>query len=133
MSTPVSYFRESIRVMIGDNDPDIKMRDDAQIDAAVRLVVDLGKVTGAETNGYAMNLARTEIAPTLTPATDPKAFAQVIYHAAKQFAVDVTPTAWRTRAFSESIGENRERIFSLLNDIYTLEHGDGCQSADYPE
>src|ERR1035437_756961 len=108
MSTAVSTFREPIRVLIGDNDSHIQFRDNAQIDAAVRAVVNLGKVTGDPTllagaSSYALDSANTGIITSFTPVTDPKAWAQTVYHAAKIFAVDVTPTHWRTRAFSETV------------------------------
>jgi hypothetical protein len=129
----ISTFREPIRVLIGDDDPSIQLRENAQIDAAVRTVVDLGKVTGENDAAYALNAGRTAITPTFTAVSDPKAFAQAVYYAAKLFAVDFTPTTWRTRAFSESVGENKERVYSLLSEIYALENGEGCDSSDYPE
>jgi hypothetical protein len=136
MSILISTFREPVRVLIGDNDPDIQFRDDAQLDAAARAVVNLGKVTGdpALLNGaisYTLDSATTGIIPTFTPVSDPKAWAQVVYHTARLFAVDVTPSHWRTRAFSETIGENKERVFNLLMEIYGLENGTACGASDY--
>jgi hypothetical protein len=133
MSTPISEFREPIRVLIGDNDPDIPFREDAQIDAAVRTVVNLSKVVGDQTtvDNYTMDIAGA-ITPTLTATGDPKAYAQCVYHASRLFVADMQPTAWRTRAFSQVIGENREKIWALLEDLYNLENA-GAESNTYDE
>lgn len=117
--------------MIGDNDPDIQFRENSQIDAAIKLVLNLGKVVGDQTTVDNYTYSGGNTSPDLTSTEDPKAFAQLVYYAARQFIVDISPTSWRTRAFSESIGENREKIWALLEDIWNLENGDGCASSDY--
>ena len=136
MSTAISTFREPIRILIGDCDPDIQFRDNSQLDAAVRMTVNLGQVVGDTTlhpytPSYNMDSAGTGITPSFDPVSDPKAWAQTVFHAAKVFAVDVTPTHWRTRAFSETIGENRERVFNLLMEIYNTDNGDACGGSSY--
>lgn len=135
MATLISTFREPIRVIIDDNDPDIQLREDAQLDAAVRTVVDLGKVTGALAAGttYEVDALRTGITPNLTAAGDPKAFAQVVYHTAKLFLGAQAPTSWRTRAFSETIGRNYEAVWNVLTELWDVESGEGCESSEYPE
>ena len=134
MSTALSSFREPVRVLIGDNDPDIQLREDAQLYAAMRTSLNLGKVVGDQTTvtAYAVDTDVTQVTPTLTAADDPKAYAQLIYYTARWFIVDMTPTAWRTRAFSETVGNNVERIWMILDELWNLESGDGCASAEYP-
>lgn len=132
MATPLSTYREPVRVLIGDNDPDIQLLEDAQLYAAMRTVLDLGKVTGIETSGYAVDTPRTGVTPDLTAVADPKGFAQLVYHTARLFLMNRTPISWRTRAFSETIGNNYEAVWNVIEDLYSLENGDGCVSSDYP-
>lgn len=135
--TLLTTFREPVRVMIADNDADINLVEDAQIDAAMRTVVDLARVTGTPAiapDGYALDAGRLNIVPTLTPVSDPKAFAQLVYWTAKLFTGNLTPhIAWRTRAFSysASTGANFDGIFHLLEAIYNLEQGDMGATTDY--
>lgn len=132
MSTSFSTFREPVRVLIGDNDPDIKFREDAQLDAAMRAVVNLGKVIGEQEDPYAVIEAGTGLTPDLTPASDALAWAQLVWNTAKLFAVDVTPMHWRTRAFSETIGENKERVWNIFLELYNLENGGMVGGSSYP-
>ncbi len=108
MATAISGFREAVRVLIGDNDPDIQLVEDSQLDAAMRLILDLGRVVGDQgaVSNYACDAGRTNVTPDLVAGDDPKAMAQLVYYAAMRFSTDVAPTSWRTRAFSESIGQN---------------------------
>ncbi len=119
-------------MIVGDSDPDIQFREDAQYITAMKLTVNKADVIGDQTEVpyYYLDAGGTNIVPDLTPAADPKAFVQLIYHAAKHFAVDVTPTHWRTRAFSETVGENRERVFSILEEIYNADNS-GVESTPY--
>jgi len=133
VSTPLTSFIEPVRVIIGDNDPDIQIRENSQILAAIKTVIDLGKVSGVQATGYSLTTDRAGITPDLLAVEDPKALAQLVYSTAQLFAVDVAPTAWRTRAFSESIGANPERIMHILDELYRATNGDGCSSLDYPE
>ncbi len=127
----ISSFYEPIRVLIGDNDPDIQLREDSQLAAAVRTVLNLGKVVSAdEATTYAVS-GTTAVTPDLTAASDAVAYAKLVFRAAQLFVTDMTPIAWRTRAFSESIGENREKVFHIMEEIWRLENGDGCASSDY--
>jgi hypothetical protein len=135
MSTLLSTFREPVRVLIGDNDPDIQLREDAQIDAALRTVLNLGKVVGDQTTvtSYLPDTLGTSVTPTLTPALDPKGYAELVYHTARVFIADDRPTSWRTRAFSESVGNNVEKIWLILEELWGINFGDGSQSSDYDD
>lgn len=131
MSTLISTFREPIRVLIDDDDPDIQLRENAQIDAAVRLVVNLGKVVSEDgATAYALD-GTTSITPNLTATGDAHAWARLVWNAAKRFTSAAKPMAWRTRAFSETIGEGREKVFEVLEELWNLENGGGCKSSDY--
>ena len=130
MATALSSFYEPLRVLIGDDDPDIPLRSDAQLAAAMRTVLDLGRVTGA--NGpYATAVSRTEVTPDLVPADDPLAFAQLVYYAARIFVTDSRPEVWRTRAFSQVLGDNREKVLEILLSLHELEGGGMSFSTDY--
>lgn len=133
MATLISTFREHVRVLIGDNDPDIQLVENSQIDAAMRLVLDLGRVVGDQTSAarYACDTARTGVTPDLTSAADPKALAQLIYYAAKRFVSDAAPASWRTRAFSETRGEGIQKVFHLVEELYHLENGEMSGTTDY--
>lgn len=135
MSTPIANFREPIRCLIGDNDPDIQFRENAQIDAAIRTVVDMGKVVGDQTtvDRYSVTSSRDAITPDLSAADDPKAFAQLVLHAAKLFVCDSATSSWRTRAFSESVGANYEQVWIIMEEIRNVEFGQGLVSSAYPE
>jgi len=133
MSTSISTFREPVRVLIGDNDPDIQLRENAQIDAAIRTVVDMGKVTGDQVvvTNYSVTPTRDGITPDLTAADDPKAFSQLVLYTSRLFIADMGPAAWRTRAFSETVGNNYERIWMIIEDLWNLEFGAGMASSEY--
>ena len=65
MSVPLSDFRDSIRSLIGDDDPDFSLVSDSAIDSKVRLVVNSGKVHGyvVDTDGQGISAH-----PATTPA-----------------------------------------------------------------
>ena len=104
---------------MADRDPDVHIYDSDQLNDGITAVVNLGKVPG-----YAISEDGTEITPEFTPSTDSIAYARVIYHTAKLFAVGLTSSSFRTRAFSESFGDSRELISDLLNEVYQLENGE---------
>jgi hypothetical protein len=133
MSTALTNFVTSVRVLIGDNHPDILVRDDTQIIAALATVVNLGKVSGDQTEVpfYTLDTLGTSITPDLTPASDLRAYCQLIYHTAFIFAADVTPTHWHTRAFSETVGRNDDRAFNLMQEIYHTDNPWAAGASDY--
>ncbi len=131
MSTPISNFRWAVRVLIGDDDPDINLIEDAQIDRAMRLQLDVGRVVGDQVTVSAYTFDDPNITPDLTAAADPKAFAQLIYYAAKLFVADVQSQAWRTRAFSETRGDNIQKVFHIVEELYGIENGQMSNSTDY--
>lgn len=131
----ISTFREIVRLLTDDIDPDIKLREDSQIDAAIRGVIDLGRVVGdnplTQTTPYGVTNDRLNVSPDLTAASDPKAFAQLAYRAASLF-ISVQPSQWKTRAFAETLGANTERVMLILQGLYEAENGPMCESGEYP-
>jgi hypothetical protein len=120
MATELSSFHRPLRIILGDLDQDVHIYDDDQLTAAMELVLNLGKVPG-----YAVGDSG-EITPDLTPSSDSdsaKAFALLLFHAAKRFVAALTRSAYRTRAFAESFGESRELVDDILNEVYDLENG----------
>jgi hypothetical protein len=123
MATKIESFRESIRTLLGDNHPTIKNYHQDQLDAAVRLVVRLGKAPGVtlSTDGLSVE-------PTITPfdTQQGKNWARIVLNSAKRFIItDSAAGSFRTRALSESFGERREMVFDILNEVYSLECQEG--------
>ena len=83
----------------------------------MRAVVNLGKVTD-------YTVGDGGITPTLTAATDPTAWAQLVWHTAKMFASGITSSSFTQRSFSERIGEPRELVGMILDEVYRLEDGE---------
>lgn len=132
MSTPISNFREAVRVLTDDNDPDIKLRENAQIDAALRTVLDSGRVINESTGElYTVDATRLLVTPDLVPGDDPDSFVRLTYYAAQMF-VNVRNEAWRTRAFSEISGQNYERIMLLYETLYQINSGGLANASEYP-
>ena len=140
MSTPISNYREMVRVLIDDSDPDIQLREDAQIDAALRGVLDSGRVIGviatidASKSQYSVDATRLLVSPDLTPSVDPLAFVQLTYNAALMFnGGSVLSGAWRTRAFSyvNSNVANADRIMMILSGIYDAQSAGLVAASDY--
>lgn len=131
--TLISDFREMVRVLIDDNDADIQLRENSQIDAALRGVLDCGFVSVSDGNTtYAVNEARTGITPELDPATDPNAFVELTYRAAMMFAPSMGE-AWRTRAFSyiASHWSADQRLMILLQGLYEARAANMIVASDY--
>jgi hypothetical protein len=136
MSTPISNFREMVRVLIDDNDSDFKLREDAQIDGALRGVLDSGFVPVTAVNGtyYAVDATRLLTSPDLVPATDPQAFVELTYRAAMMFVGGGSLSGgWRTRAFSyvSSTGANAELVMNILQGLYDSRSGNLVAGSDY--
>lgn len=117
MATLLSDFIEPVRALLNDNDPNgIYSIESDEILASMRLILNTGKVPGYAVSGV-------NVAPDLL-ATDPKAYALLIYHTAKIFTNAMTRESFNTRAFSESLGEPRELIGAIIDEVYNLENGD---------
>ena len=117
MATNISEFRDIIRLLLQDNDPDIHLYDDFQLDNAVKLKVAQGKVPGYSLEGSAVD-------PDLTMESDGPSYALLSYHAAKCFAVGLSSKSFNTRAFSAKTGKPIELIDDIINEIYFLENGE---------
>lgn len=121
--TPISDFRDFIRAVIGDSHPVIKQFAPEQIDAAVRLTVNLGKAPG-----ITLTTDGAKVTPAVL-AVDPfqaKNWARIVLHSARRFVdINAASSSYRFRAMSESFGESKELIFSLLTEIYEMEYGEG--------
>ena len=123
--TAITSFRRPVRVILGDRDPSVQRYSDQAIDDAVKTVMQLAKPSLA---GFALTPDESGITPDLIAAAgttvDPSKFALVIWHAVKLF---VTPESaaysYRTRAISESFGENKGRVSDVLMEIHNLENG----------
>ena len=137
MSTPINGFREMVRVLIDDNDPDhIYLREDSQIDAALRGVLDSGFVPNTLVNGtaYGVDATRLLVSPDLVPGTDPQAFVELTYRAAMMFVGGGNLAGgWRTRAFAyvSSTGANAELVMNILQGLYDSRSGNLVAASDY--
>jgi len=119
MSNWNEYYRP-MRAILQDQDEDVPTYASHQLAAALRTVVDLGKVTGK--TEYAAG--EDGITPDLTPATDPAAYARLLWHAAKLFVQGLTASAFTTRAFSQRVGHPTELINAVIEEVYHLDNGD---------
>lgn len=131
-SMPIASFRTFIRTLLGDNHPTIKTYEAVQIDDAVRLIINLGQITGVtlSTDGTSLVPALAPLSATQTDTTVAKNWARVVYYAAKRFvAGNPSSYSFRTRALSESFGEQRDMMFELLQDVYELDNGDQCSAS----
>ena len=119
MSNWNEYYRP-LRAILQDQDEDVPTYANNQLADALRTVVDLGKVTGntdyrADADG---------ISPDLSPASDPQAYARLLWHAAKLFIQGLTASSFVTRAFSQRVHEPRELINAVIEEVYNLDNGD---------
>ncbi|HXJ56506.1 MAG TPA: BppU family phage baseplate upper protein [Verrucomicrobiae bacterium] len=122
-STPLASFREPVRLLLGDSDPLVTQYSAAQIDAAVRFVVNRGRA-----EGVTVSSDQQHIEPAVSPSGESQRtnWARIVLYSAKVFAVvDAAGGSFRTRALAESFGERRDAVFSLLNEIYEVEFGHG--------
>lgn len=121
--TLISDFRPFIRTVIGDSHPVIKQFAPEQIDDAVKLTVNLGKAPG-----ISLTTDGTKVTPAVV-VTDPlqsRNWARIVLHSARRFVdVNAASSSYRFRAMSESFGESKELVFSLLMEIYEMEYGEG--------
>jgi len=127
-STPLSTFHKPLRAILGDYDPDIHTYDGDQLNNAMGVVLNLGRVTGdplVAVEGYFLSSDELRVRPALKPSTDVKAYAQLLYHTSKMFVVNLTSESFRTRAFSRTVGDSYHLIHDILGQVYYLENGEG--------
>ena len=118
--TAFSEFYDPIRALLDDTDADIVMYENSQIDKAMKTALSLGKVTTSTATYRAVG---TEVTPDLTVESDAKAYALLILHSAKVFCIGKRSLSWRTRAFSETVGDAKFLIADILDEIQKLESG----------
>ncbi len=109
------------RILLGDLDATVQHYSDPTLALTSRAAIQLGKVPG-----IALTLDRTGVTP---DPTTPQ-FALWTYWMAKLLA---TPTpdgySFRTRAFSERFGHQRDLLGELGARIHELENGEGAFSS----
>jgi hypothetical protein len=119
LPTSVSDFVQPIRSILSDTDPDVPAFDTEQIEDAVRTVLKMGRIPG-----FTLGNDLDTVSPRLDWRTDPLSYSRVVMHAVRLFVVGITRTSFNTRAFSESIGEPKELVDSVINDVYKLDNGE---------
>ena len=120
MATHIADFREPIRAYLLDTHPDFKQFHADQIDAAVRLVVNMGKIPDVTIDEYLGDALSEEIeSGTLN-------WARIVLYAAQRFVLPTAQSfAFRTRELSERFGDKAEAVRQLMREVYELEHGVG--------
>lgn len=106
------------RILLGDFDAVVQQFSDTTLRNAARAVVRLGKVSG-----LALSADLNSVSPEPTTAQ----FALLSYWMAKLL---ITPTpdgySYRSRAFSERFGHQRDLLGELGARIHELENGEGA-------
>lgn len=115
-ATPLSSFREPIRCLLQDNDPDIPEFADDQLDASIRLSVNSGKVPGYE-------ISNQGVVPPLTPKLDQTNWVRLVYYSAKRFGVSFTDEYLSSRSASFRTAQPTELTDDIMMEIYELENG----------
>ncbi|HVM48384.1 MAG TPA: hypothetical protein VMU04_10170 [Candidatus Acidoferrum sp.] len=120
MSTPINTFYPGLRIMLGDLNACVQRYADGTLLDGVRTALALNKMPG-----YAVDTDLISVTPDIVgPGLDPNKFALLSYHTVKLF-VDPMPDryAFRTRAFSESVGSRNRFLQTLELEIHKLENG----------
>lgn len=118
---PSSYSRmtdfvEPVRAILGDFRQPFKYEDSAVL-AVLRTVLRCGLVTGYSTTPDMMGVNPV--------VTDARSLAVLVHKAAKMFVMpNAAAYSYRTRALSESFGNQRDFVFQLEAALYDLEQGD---------
>ncbi len=123
----IAAFRPYVRTLLGDNDPNVKEYRAEQIDDAIRLVVNLGKVPGVKltTDGMSLDPA---VEPDPNDADKTRRWAKLVLNAAKYFILpNAGSYAYRTRPLAEVFGEQRDFVHEILQEVYLLDNFAGCQ------
>jgi len=115
MATPISDFRDGIRVLIGDVHADAYMFEDAAVDSAVKLLIR----SGSPFEAYSLTNGNAEITPDVS---NPNAFGLVMLKAARAM---LTPHSARMSVrqpgLSVVTGGHRETLYILTDDAYEKE------------
>ena len=114
--TPVWMTIEPVRAVLGDFPKLGKHRyEESTVTRMVRALVQMG-----ELDGYVLTPDLNGIAPVIT---NPKIFGALIYKAAKRLLLpNAAMYSYRTRAMSESFGEQKAFVADLENALYDLEN-----------
>ena len=113
MSTPVLDFREPVRAFLGDFAATVY--ESTAIDAVVRTVIKSGEMPG-----YAIATGELNITPTIATPLD---YGRLTYKACLRFvAPQSRSSSWRTRAASQSFGDQRTFIFELHSALADIEN-----------
>ncbi len=123
----IATFRPYIRTLLGDNDPSVKEYRAEQIDDAVRLVINLGKVPGVKLTADGMSLD-PPLEPDPTNVEVTRQWARLVLNAAKVFVLpNAGSYAYRTRPLAEVFGEQRDFVHDILQEVYLIDNYAGCQ------
>lgn len=121
MSTPISEFRDILRLLLGDNDPNgLYAHADSELDLAVRAVFRMGQAP----EGYAVS-GMTAIDPSVP---DGDAFALISYTAALNLVGgEEGAEAFKTRSLSHATKGERRRdlLIEFRQKIHDIETGGG--------
>lgn len=116
MSTAITELYTPVRAFLGDFNSTVRKYQDTAIADVVRAIVRCGRVPGIMVSQDNLNLEPGLSTPAL--------YAQTVYHACLAF---VGPNAgaysYRTRAMSESFGEQKDFIHELKMALYDVENG----------
>lgn len=116
-----SSFHEYFRLLLGDHDPDIRIYDTDQFDAAMRMVLNFGELAeraAVDGKAYAVGTGNDNVTPDITG----EALALLIYKSVIKFTPHLTvDRRLVTRAVSESVGGNKEIHMDVLQRIYDLD------------
>jgi hypothetical protein len=122
----IALFRPYIRTLIGDNHPDIKEYRAEQLDSAVRLVVNMGKVPGISLSIDGLSLT-PPVLPDPTDADKTRLWARLVLNAAKYFLLPNSASySYRTRPLSEMFGDQKHFVYEILEEINQIENPVQC-------
>ena len=121
--TPVCNLFEPIRALAGDLHPTEHLYEDATLASVVRSVVALGKLNVMGTL-YTLTPDRRAITPALP---DARTLALGVLHSVKYLLrPNMAGSSYRTRAISESFGNQRDFLWDLNNEIWDMENPNGA-------
>lgn len=116
MSTPFTEFYESIRHILGDNDPNFQMYGDAALQAGMRTILRMGRISG-----YTLDPDLISITPEVT---DPNVFALIVYRLVKSYVISQPDTySYATRALKETFGGWQNFLWEIEMNLNALESG----------
>lgn len=114
MATPISEFRDGIRVLIGDIHADNQLYEDGHIDTAVKMLV-----RGGSFSGFTLTNADADITPTID---DPNLFGLIYIKAARQLLIPhASRMSVRQPGLSVMTGGKKDTLWILSHDAYQKE------------